>query len=599
MLTQRIRSMAMASFAVASIFWVYLLAVQPIYTAALNRSAPLFDWLSGCWAATDDMGHGPFIPFVSLYVLFLRRKAIMESLEGPDWKGLLAILAGVFLFWVGFKMEEVRFCLAAFVVWVWAVPFALWGSKVAAQFVFPAGYLLLSIPRWDLVANFTVKLRVLAAAVAVGIANGVGIATERVGTGIHSAAGNGFNLDVAEACSGLRSIFAMTALAAAYAFFTQKTLLRKWALFLCAVPVAIAGNVARIVTITIIAAWFGEETATGFYHDYSGYIVFLVGILLLVELGRLSAGWQVPKWIAKRASARPSTPPPIRHDQPGIGSPLWLILAPAFLLSCILMVRLEPPVVLAPVDFLPAKLPVELGPWRGSPVWFCHNEQCLSSFHEDELKAKGVVPFPEVSSNAPSTEPWVALRDLKPRYRCPSCETGELYGAALGEQRLLSGDACILRSRYTGDGPAGFTVTVIISGINRNSIHNPQLCLPAQGYMMDRISTVKVSGKESSASIKMVELSRGNGLTSPKSRLSFAYWFFTKNRQTSSVVVKMIWSAWARAFHHRAERWVMVTVLSERGKAEGASEEKELLAFSGILLDELRDNDVVHISSGN
>ena len=79
----------------------------------------------------------------------------------------------------------------------------------------------------------------------------------------------------------------MTALMAFYAWLTQKTLFKKWLLFLCCIPVAIVANVFRIILVVVVAAIWDQETAMGLWHDYSGYPVFLVGILLMLALDRL------------------------------------------------------------------------------------------------------------------------------------------------------------------------------------------------------------------------------------------------------------------------------------------------------------------------
>ena len=79
----------------------------------------------------------------------------------------------------------------------------------------------------------------------------------------------------------------MTALTAVYAYLTQPTLVRKWLLFLCSIPLAIVGNMARIITIALVAQAFGQELAVGIYHDYSGYVVFAVAITLMVAVGAL------------------------------------------------------------------------------------------------------------------------------------------------------------------------------------------------------------------------------------------------------------------------------------------------------------------------
>jgi exosortase len=114
--------------------------------------------------------------------------------------------------------------------------------------------------------------------------NGLGIETVRTGTAIYSSAAGGFSFDVADACSGLRSLLAMTALTAAYAYLTQQTPLRRWLLFLAAIPLAIAGNVVRVLTIAIVAETIGMETAMSLYHDYSGLLVFFVAVVLMLGL---------------------------------------------------------------------------------------------------------------------------------------------------------------------------------------------------------------------------------------------------------------------------------------------------------------------------
>ena len=92
---------------------------------------------------------------------------------------------------------------------------------------------------------------------------------------------------MADPCSGLHSLLALTALTAAYAALTQKTLVRKVVLFVCAVPLAMAGNIARIVVICLAARAFGLEVAMKIYHDYSVYVLFIVAILLMTAVGAL------------------------------------------------------------------------------------------------------------------------------------------------------------------------------------------------------------------------------------------------------------------------------------------------------------------------
>lgn len=593
---QRWRQAAWLSLAISAAVWIWLLAGLPVYTAAMGRATPLLVWLRAVWTSSEDMGHGPFLPLVSLGVVFWRRRAIVAAIGRPDGRGLAVMLAGAAIFWAGLKTEDVRICLIPMALWAWAVPFGLWGAGAARQLVFPAAYLLLCIPIDNLVIFFTMKLRLLAAAVAVGIANGIGVPAMRIGTGIHSTAGAGFNLDIAEACSGLRSIFAMIALTAAYAFFSQKTPARKWLLFACAVPVAVIGNIVRIVAITLVAAAFGEKAATGFYHDYSGYIVFLVAILLLMELGRLIGRWRFPdrwdRWIQARAR-RDSTPgPSAAAPVPGsfrVREILPLVLSPLLLLGSGALVWLEPPVQLGTLSFLADDLPAEVGSWQGSRLWHCHNEQCMRVYTEADLVRRGIVPLASVRPAGARAERWIPFRDLQPRYPCPGCEHGRLFSASLGELKQLPPDTCLRRNRYESSGPGRLTVSIVISGTGRSSLHRPELCLPAQGFQMNRIRAAEVSaGSRDRMRVKCVEVERRSNETGRVIRFNFIYWFFSEKRQTSSHLTRLFWTAWDRAVHHQAARWAMVTVYSDR-PAAGAETDKEMLKFAGELMPLLRE----------
>jgi exosortase len=96
-----------------------------------------------------------------------------------------------------------------------------------------------------------------------------------------------FQLNVEAPCSGLRSLLAMTALTAVYAYFTQKSFVKKWALFLFSIPIAVAGNIGRIISIAVVSITAGQQYGAGLHHDWSGYVLFAVAISLMVGFGKL------------------------------------------------------------------------------------------------------------------------------------------------------------------------------------------------------------------------------------------------------------------------------------------------------------------------
>jgi exosortase len=258
-------------------------------TAATVDSRSAFSWMVALWTDAISFGadysHGYFIPFVSLGVVWYRRKEIFSTAMRVDWRGLVVVIGALFLHWIGAKMQQTRVSLMSLVLLIWGIPFYLFGWKLAKQLIFPCAYLIFCIPLnfMDVIAF---PLRIISTKMAVGMLNGIGIEAVRSGTAILIPS-MPTGMDVADPCSGLRSLLAMTALAAVYAYFTQKTLLKKWILFMASIPLAVFGNVARIVTIAIVSEAIGGKLALGLYHDYSGYILFTASITAMVAIGGL------------------------------------------------------------------------------------------------------------------------------------------------------------------------------------------------------------------------------------------------------------------------------------------------------------------------
>ncbi len=234
--------------------------------------------------AEDDLSFGYIVPLFSAYVVWNDRARLRAALGDPSWAGFLAMLPFLFLGFLGTRGAQVRLEIVAFAGLLLTVPWALFGWRVARLLVFPAGFLLFCVPLTNFFDVITVHLRIFATTLAHEILNGLGFEVIRRGSML-AAAGGSFSLDVAAPCSGLRSIFALMALTAGYAYFTQKTWLKRALLFATAVPLAVLGNIVRILTICIVAETASREFALGFYHDYSGFLVFFVAIAAMVAIG--------------------------------------------------------------------------------------------------------------------------------------------------------------------------------------------------------------------------------------------------------------------------------------------------------------------------
>lgn len=244
----------------------------------------LFRWLGTRWVG--DYAYGAMLPLASLLALWWRRREITAAPRRVDWRGAPIIVGALVLHWLGVLAQQPRISAAGFIFLLWGLPFLIYGWALARWLLFPCSYLFLAIPL-NFIEDMTAPLRLFATIVSAGILNGFGLEVYRVGAGLFSGDGNTFAFNVAAECSGLRSLLAMTALMAFYAWYSQKTLLKKWVLFLFSVPVAIIANICRVILVVVVAAFFGQETAMDLWHDYSGYPIFLISIVLMLSIDRL------------------------------------------------------------------------------------------------------------------------------------------------------------------------------------------------------------------------------------------------------------------------------------------------------------------------
>ncbi len=273
--------------------WMYGARGNTEEVTQAGRSA--MAWMTREWNTRGgEYSHGWLIPLVSALAIWRRRRELAELPRHATWTGVVVVASALLLYAAGVKIQQTRIVLVSLVPLVWGIALGAWGWSIARRLLFPCGYLLFCVPLVFIEA-LTFPLRLLASRVAEILLNGMGIAVTRAGTALLSAAGGGINIDVADPCSGMHSLMAMAALGAAYAYFTQPSQTGKWLLFLGSLPIAIAGNVTRVISIALAAAWFGQERAMVFYHDFSGYVLFGAAVMLMMGLATV-----LNRWLARK-----------------------------------------------------------------------------------------------------------------------------------------------------------------------------------------------------------------------------------------------------------------------------------------------------------
>lgn len=251
------------------------------------NSKSAFVWMVARWNDTQSFGadysHGYIIPFVSIAVLWHKRADLKAAPKQLCQTGLIIIVMALAMHWLGAKMQQTRISLVSLILIFWGLPFYFYGWKVAKLLIFPCSYLIFCVPL-NFLDALSGPLQQIATTIAYNILQNLGIECQRVGTQLISPY---FQLNVEAPCSGLRSLLAMTALTAVYAYYTQKGVVKKWLLFLTSIPIAVAGNIGRIISIALVSMTSGQQFGAGLHHDWSGYVLFSLAIALMIAFGRL------------------------------------------------------------------------------------------------------------------------------------------------------------------------------------------------------------------------------------------------------------------------------------------------------------------------
>lgn len=235
------------------------------------------------WYELPDFSHGFLIPFFVGYLLWERRGELRETPVQPTWAGLPVVLVGLFLLLTGIFGADLFLSRISFVLLAAGVIWMLSGAAMLRQLRFSLFVLLLAIPLPALVFNqITFPLQLLASRLASSLLPLVGVPVLRDGNVIQLPA---MSLEVAEACSGIRSLLSLFTLSVIYGYFLERNQWRRVLLALASIPIAVGANAARIVGTGLCVQYWDPDKAQGFFHEFSGWLMFIVslGCLYLVH----------------------------------------------------------------------------------------------------------------------------------------------------------------------------------------------------------------------------------------------------------------------------------------------------------------------------
>jgi exosortase len=245
-------------------------------------------WVSDLWV-DPNYSHGLLVPFVSGWLAYQRRAELTALRQQPANGAIILVALAIALMAIGLLAAEFFITRVSFLVLIAGVVAFVFGYAYLRVLALPLAFLLFMVPLPTLVFNaIAFPLQLFASQLAIIGLDTVGVPALREGNVIvlpHA------NLEVAEACSGLRSLVSLGATSVLFAVVSLRRLLPRIILVASSIAIAVLTNGARVVGTGVLAYHYGQSVAEGFFHEFSGWVVFMTALCCLAgeaaALGRL------------------------------------------------------------------------------------------------------------------------------------------------------------------------------------------------------------------------------------------------------------------------------------------------------------------------
>jgi exosortase D (VPLPA-CTERM-specific) len=252
-----------------------LLLIAWLYASILIR-------LFTQWFNDPNFSHGIFVPVFAGFVLWRNRNELEAIEPVPSWTGLPLIIAALATLTLGVLGAELFLSRVSLLLLLAGLTILFRGLSFFRAVLFPWAILILMIPIPTIILQrFTFPLQMLASKVAATLLSLTGVPVLREGNVIVLSV---MPLEVAEACSGIRSLLSLVTLAIIYGYLMDQ---RKWVrvvLALSAIPIAVVANSFRIVGTGLLVQYWDPQKAEGFFHSFSGWLIFVVSLIMLFAL---------------------------------------------------------------------------------------------------------------------------------------------------------------------------------------------------------------------------------------------------------------------------------------------------------------------------
>ena len=237
------------------------------------------------WAEIPDFSHGFLVPIFAAYLVWAKKKTLLQTKVAPTWSGVAVVALGLVVLLLGVYGAELFLSRISLVILLAGLVLSFGGWELLKELRFPILVLILAIPIPAIIFNeITFPLQILATKLASALLQLFNVPVLREGNVIQLSV---MKLEVAEACSGIRSLVSLFTLAIFYGYFLEKSPLRRTILAVASIPIAIAANAVRIFGTGLCVQYWDPDKAMGFFHEFQGWVMFLVSLGCLFIVHRI------------------------------------------------------------------------------------------------------------------------------------------------------------------------------------------------------------------------------------------------------------------------------------------------------------------------
>ncbi len=330
-----------------------------------------YAWLIGVDWNKEDYTYGYLIPIIVLYLIWEKKDELASHNSSPSWTAMLVILPGLILYWLGeLGGEFYSLYLSSWLLLV-GLCWLHMGWKKLKFILFPLCFILSMFPPPSFIhAKISFQLKLISSKLGVAMLQLYGMSVYREGNIIDL----GFTkLQVVDACNGLRYLIPLIVLGVLLAYFYRGPLWHKLIIVASTIPLSIITNGFRIASVGVLYQYFGAAAAEGFFHDFSGWFIFMVTLVIL-----LAEIWLLKKLFPIKKKNQHQSPPPVEKKSRVLrpSSPTTIsgiVRSPHFLVPLLLLgttLAMSTTVEFrekTPTNMPLSQFPTQMGPWQGQP----------------------------------------------------------------------------------------------------------------------------------------------------------------------------------------------------------------------------------------